>query len=218
MKTTERVLVALVIVVAMGSAAVAGAEESGPAPAGESAPAPVPAESAPATPAKKAPPASSVYFTGGGGAIIEEARAAFTGTATILRPIGGFFALEIALGAGWSPSGPAKEDLFWGRINLGARFEATRAAVRPFASLRLTHVHMATLMTWHDHPLASAAGSSEHGLGHRSGIAIAGGISAAVPGTKGHLRLVVDAEMLWIAIGHGPRWLPALQTGLGWSF
>jgi hypothetical protein len=208
----------LPVVAPLESPPAAAPPASAPAAAPPAAPtAAAPAESAPAAPARvKAP--SALYLTYGGGAIADQARGAFTGSLVMTRPLWRGLSLEIGGAIGWSPSGPAREDLAWGRLSLGARLEPVRARLRPFVAVRAMHIHMATLATWRMHPVDSAAGSSEHGLGHRSGLALAGGGSWEVPGTKERLRLVLALEGAWIAIGHGPRFMLDAQMGAGVTF
>ena len=90
--------------------------------------------------------------------------------------------------------------------------------LRPYAAVRLVHVHFAPSETWAAHPLDSLAGSSSEGLQHRSGTALATGVSLPVPGTQGHLRAMAEAELSWIPVGDAPAWFLGVETGLGYAF
>ena len=128
----------------------------------------------------------------------------------------------------WSPTGILAAELLgdaggtttelWQRLALGARIEKRGRRTRPFASLRLTHIHMAPYEVWVTNPGQAFAGGSEIGVEHRSGLSAAVGVSTVVPRTRERARMFISGEMMWVPVGSGPQWFPIVQAGFGYRF
>jgi hypothetical protein len=159
----------------------------------------------------------TVLALGLGGGAIDDTRRGFASTSlALLPPLGRRTSLElIGLGA-LAPRDPSDQGDYWLRLSLGVRLELGESRLRPFVAPRLTHVHMAPVGTWKSHPVASMAGDSEHGLGHRSGLAMAIG-ATFVPDPTSRMRFSAAAEQVWLAIGSGPRWFSSLELSVGYA-
>jgi hypothetical protein len=129
----------------------------------------------------------------------------------VLPALGPRWALEIVGQAGYAPS-VRDVDALWIRIAVGLRWEDRLRPVRPWIAGRLVHLHLAPSATWREHPGASIAGDSSHGLEHRSGAAIAAGVGfdRALLGIP--LRWSFGVEASFIPIGNGPRWFPGADA------
>ncbi|HEY8087301.1 MAG TPA: hypothetical protein VIF09_05640 [Polyangiaceae bacterium] len=161
-----------------------------------------------------------LYLATGGGSVLDTARGAVPSTQGSLRldlPLARVVALELMGSAGFA-FGHDEPDDTWLRLALGLRIEDAWAAFRPYAAVRLVHIHFAPSETWARHPLDSLAGSSTEGLQHRSGTAVAGGVSFPLPGTTGRLRAMAEAELSWIPVGDAPAWFLGVEGGLGYAF
>lgn len=158
---------------------------------------------------------------------------AVTGSLDVVWGFHRVLALDVVGDSGFVPMPPtalpeSSKGNYWQRIGVGLRLESRRAGVRPYVGLRLVHIHMAPVEVWQDHPVESLAGSSDVGLEHRSGAALAAGVSAGVPFpdfglrglayTRDHLRVFASAELMAVPMGNGPRYFPLGQIGLGWQF
>jgi hypothetical protein len=167
-----------------------------------------------------AEPRTTLYLSTGGGSVLDTPRGAVPSTQASLRlnlPLVRWAALELMATTGLS-FGREEPDDFWARLGLGLRVEDATRAIRPYGSLRLVHIHFASAQTWIDYPLDSIAGSSTEGLQHRSGMALATGLSATMPGSAGRVRAMVEVELSWIPVGDPPAWFVATELGLGYVF
>jgi hypothetical protein len=164
-------------------------------------------------------PRTTLYASAGGGSVLDEAGGAAPSATSSLRlalPLGRWAALE---GAGTSGYvlGRGTPDDYWLRLAIGVRVEDAQQALRPYAALRLVHVHFAPVSTWQEHPGASIAGSSTEGLQHRSGSALAGGVTWALP-HGGGWRAMAEGELSWVPIGDPPAWFVSVEAGVGYPF
>jgi hypothetical protein len=167
-------------------------------------------------------PQIAVYVGEGVGSVLDKAGGAAPSGGTLLAvtvPIVRVVAIEIMGASGYAlGKTTGTEDDFWLRLALGLRIEDSLRKLRPYGAFRLVHLHYAPVQTWIDHPGDSIAGSSSEGLDHRSGMALAGGLSWTVPRTKGKLRLMGEAELAWVPIGTGPEWFLTTTLGAGLAF
>ncbi len=168
-------------------------------------------------PPKLRPPAITVWTGGGVGSVFDTRVGpipAAQGTLGVTVPLGRLFAVELS-GAGAIAKGRGSEpDDAWGRLALGLRVERGDLwKMRPYGAVRLIHVHFAPLDTWTDHPGASLAGSSSHGLSHRSGLAAAIGLSYGLGDSR--FRLYGELEPSWLAVGRGPSFFATASFGMG---
>ncbi len=174
-----------------------------------------------ARPAAAALPANVVYAAAGAGSVLDKAGGAApaaVGSLVVALPLLRYATLELMGTAGYARGDGAAPDDMWLRLALGARLEDSRKALRPYGALRFVHIHYATAETWKDHPADSLLGSSSAGLQHRSGMALAGGMSWLVPHSDGRVRAMLEAEVSWVPIGNPPAWAVTSELGLGYAF
>lgn len=144
---------------------------------------------------------------------------AIVGNLTLVWNRWDWLALELYGDSGYvALSEPGTTGDYWNRLGLGARLENRRARLRPFASFRLVHIHLAPWEIWRDHPAAAWAGSSDVGLQHRSGMSAALGVSLPAPLLPNHLRMMTAVELMYVPVGDGPQLFPLGSLGLGWTF
>jgi hypothetical protein len=178
------------------------------------------AESPPLT-AGEAAPASAIYALTGAGSVIDKAGGPApqaVGSLQVVLPLLHYVSLELMGSGGYVRGDGSSPDDMWLRLGLGARIEDTHRAFRPYGSLRFVHIHYATAETWKDYPADSLLGSSSAGLQHRSGMALAFGVSWRVPHTDGKLRAMAELEGSWVPIGDPPAWAAMGEVGLGYAF
>ena len=171
-----------------------------------------------ATPAPKSH--VGIYAAYGVGSVLDKPGGAAPSADAALMltlPLGRVVAVELMGSTGYA-LGHQSEDDFWGRLAIGLRLEDGYRKLRPYGALRFVHLHYAPAQTWLDHPGDSIAGSSSEGLQHRSGMAVAGGASWAVPRTHEKLRVMAEAEVAWVPVGTGPAWFLATTIGVGSAF
>jgi hypothetical protein len=142
---------------------------------------------------------------------------AATGSIRLALPLARVVALELMGTLGYA-IGRGSPDDFWARLAIGLRIEDSLRAFRPYGAFRLVHLHFAPVATWEDHPGDSIAGSSSAGLQHRSGMALASGLSWAIPGNEGRVRAMAEIEVSWVPVGNGPEWFATGEVGLGYAF
>jgi len=180
------------------------------------------AASEPDAPPSSPSPASraAIYGSAGVGSVLDKSGGAAPSATTSLRlslPLARVLALELMGTTGYA-IGRGTPDDFWARLAIGLRVEDSARAFRPYGAFRLVHQHYASVSTWEDHPGASIAGSSNEGLQHRSGTAIAGGLSWTIPRTDDRVRAMVEIEVSWVPVGDGPAWFAATEAGIGYAF
>jgi hypothetical protein len=162
----------------------------------------------------------TLYASAGAGSVLDKAGGPAPSATASLRlalPLARFVALEVSGTSGYA-IGRGTSDDYWLRLALGMRVEDSRAALRPYGALRLVHVHFAPVSTWEEHPGASIAGSSTEGLQHRSGTAVAAGLSWGIPGTGDRVRAMAEVEVSWVPIGDAPAWFATAEVGVGYAF
>ncbi|MGO8998534.1 MAG: hypothetical protein ACLQVI_34875 [Polyangiaceae bacterium] len=164
----------------------------------------------------------AIYAGAGVGSVLDKPGGAAPAGGTVLvltLPLMRLLTVELIGSTGYALGHvTGTEDDFWARLALGLRIEDSLRTLRPYGAFRLVHLHYASAQTWIDHPGDSIAGSSSEGLQHRSGMALAGGISWTVPHTKQKLRIMGEAELAWVPIGTGPAWFLTTSLGLGLAF
>jgi hypothetical protein len=170
--------------------------------------------------ASRAAPRVTLYASAGGGSVLDKAGGpapSATGSLRLALPLARFLALEVSGTSGYAVGRGTPDDL-WLRLALGLRVEDARRALRPYGALRLVHIHFAPVSTWEAHPGDSIAGSSTEGLQHRSGSALAGGLSWSFPYTQDRVRAMAEAELSWVPIGNPPAWFTTVEAGIGYAF
>jgi hypothetical protein len=179
------------------------------------------AAESPAPAAGSSTPASAIYALTGAGSVLDKAGGAApqaVGSLQVVLPLIHYASLELMGSAGYVRGDGSSPDDMWLRLGLGARIEDTHRAFRPYGSLRFVHIHYATAETWKDYPVDSLLGSSSAGLQHRSGMALAFGVSWRIPHTDGKLRAMAELEGSWVPIGDPPAWAAMGEVGLGYAF
>jgi hypothetical protein len=172
---------------------------------------------------RASPPTASrgaIYGSAGVGSVLDKPGGAAPAATTSLRlalPLARVLALELMGTTGYA-IGRGTPDDFWARLAIGLRVEDSARAFRPYGALRLVHQHYASVSTWEDHPGASIAGSSNEGLQHRSGTALAGGLSWTLPRTGDRVRAMAEVEVSWVPVGDGPAWFATTELGIGYAF
>ena len=98
----------------------------------------------------------------------------------------------------WGSQGNQEEGFFGLVLHAGVRFAPWRIGrtTEPYFALRFCHMHEAPRSIWGDHFFSSLAGSSDHGLGHRSGASIALGIDAPLFPSMHWWRIGADVELI----------------------
>ncbi len=175
-------------------------------------------DAAPASPSTA--PRVAIYGAAGVGSVLDKPGGAAPSATTSLHlalPLTRVLALELMGTTGYA-LGHGTPDDFWARLALGLRLEDAARALRPYGALRLVHQHYAPVTTWEGHPGASIAGASNEGLQHRSGTALAGGVSWTVPHTDDRVRAMAEIEVSWVPVGDGPAWFATTELGIGYAF
>jgi hypothetical protein len=170
--------------------------------------------------ASRSAPRVTLYASAGGGSVLDKAGGpapSATGSIRLALPLARFFALEVSGTSGYAVGRGTPDDL-WLRLALGLRIEDAHQALRPYGAFRLVHIHFAPVSTWEAHPGDSIAGSSTEGLQHRSGSALAAGLSWSFPHTQDRVRAMAEAEVSWVPIGNPPAWFMTVEAGVGYAF
>jgi len=162
-------------------------------------------------------PAPTLYYGLGGGVLASPVRGFAASALGLAWPIVGPLALDVQTGMGSAPRDPSEQGDLWIRLAAGARLELPNRPLRPYVTLRVTHIHMAPLQVWSDHPFAAIAGDATYGLAHRTGLALSGGAMWSIPGAE-HWQLGGDLEGEWVINGAGPSWFVALQVQIAYAF
>ena len=183
--------------------------------------APPPCAAQPAAPAAPAAPADSASFTlgaqlrgdlaagggGGGGQLVFGWR------------LGERLALDAVGRAGYLRAPAHLDDLLALSLALGPAWERALApGWRGRATLRLTHVHHASVASWGATPGGNLAGDSSGGVRHRSGLEAALGlVGGDLGGPRHRFEWSVELSAGWLPSSAELRYTGALAAGLRWG-
>lgn len=154
----------------------------------------------------------------GGGMRVSPDAPALDATLAGLVPLGDLAVLEIITAIG---TVPAEDARLWLDLTLGARLESRTPELRAYGSIRLAAIHDAALHLWGDHFVQTITTEEGHGVAHLTMLGGAAGAAWDVPGTRRHLVLSAELELLGLLHSTGeesPALLGTLSMHAAWVF